>query len=169
MLLRIESIPPDPAVRAAVITGTAQSFAAGADLAEVSALTPVEALSFSALGQSLMNTIESCPRPIIAAIRGYCLGGGFDLAMACHVRIAGGDARFGHPGGSLGIITGWGGTARLPRIVGQARAHELLTTGRIIDGGEAYSWRLVSRVVPTEDVLATATAFAESATLSAQK
>jgi enoyl-CoA hydratase len=163
---RFESIPADSAVRAAVITGTPQSFAAGADLAEVSALTPVEALRFSALGQSLMRAIESCPKPVIAAICGYCLGGGFDLAMACHVRIAGDDARFGHPGGSLGIITGWGGTARLPRIVGPSRAVELLTSGRIIDAAEAYAWRLVSRVVPSEQVLDVSLEFARRATLS---
>jgi enoyl-CoA hydratase len=163
LLSRFENIPADSAVRAAVITGTPQSFAAGADLAEVSALTPVEALRFSALGQSLMRAIESCPKPVIAAIRGYCLGGGFDLAMACHVRIAGDDARFGHPGGSLGIITGWGGTARLPRIVGPAHAVELLTSGRIIDAAEAHAWRLISRVVPPADVLATATDLAQQA------
>ncbi len=163
LLSRFESIPADSAVRAAVITGTPQSFAAGADLEEVSALNPVEALRFSALGQSLMRAIESCPKPVVAAIRGYCLGGGFDLAMACHMRIAGDDARFGHPGGSLGIITGWGGTARLPRIVGPARAVELLTSGRIIDAAEAHAWRLISRVVPPADVLATATDLAQQA------
>ncbi|MBI1749845.1 MAG: enoyl-CoA hydratase/isomerase family protein [Acidobacteria bacterium] len=123
LLDRFKSLAADTSVRAALITGTTQSFAAGADLEEVSALTPVEALRFSALGQSLMRAIESCPKPIVAAIRGYCLGGGFDLAMACHLRVAGEDARFGHPGGSLGIITGWGGTARLPRLIGHARAH----------------------------------------------
>lgn len=163
LLSRFESIPADSAVRAAVITGTPQSFAAGADLEEVSALNPVEALRFSALGQSLMRAIESCPKPVVAAIRGYCLGGGFDLAMACHMRVAGDDARFGHPGGSLGIITGWGGTARLPRIVGPARAVELLTSGRIIDAAEAHAWRLISRVVPPADVLATATDLAQQA------
>jgi enoyl-CoA hydratase len=164
LLARFESIPADSEVRAAVITGTPQSFAAGADLAEVSALTPVEALRFSALGQTLMRAIDSCPKPVIAAVRGYCLGGGFDLAMACHVRIAGDDARFGHPGGSLGIITGWGGTARLPRIVGPARAVELLASGRIIDAAEAHAWRLISSVVRPADVLATATDFAQQAT-----
>jgi enoyl-CoA hydratase len=169
LLTRIASIPADSVVRAVVITGTANSFAAGADLEEVSALTAVDALRFSALGQELMRAIESCPGPVIAAIRGYCLGGGFDLAMACHLRIAGDDARFGHPGGSLGIITGWGGTLRLPRIVGPARARELLATGRIITAAEAHAWRLVSRVVPTAEVLATATAFAQSFTRSDKK
>lgn len=163
LLTRFENLLSESAVRAVVITGTAQSFAAGADLEEVSALTPVEALRFSALGQSLMRAIESCPKPVIAAICGYCLGGGFDLAMACHLRIAGDDARFGHPGGSLGIITGWGGTARLPRILGQARARELLTMGKIITASEAHAWRLVSRVVPPADALAIAIGCARKA------
>lgn len=163
LLARIEAIVTQPLIRAVVVTGTTQSFAAGADLEEVSALTPIEALRFSALGQSLMRAIESCPKPVIAAICGYCLGGGFDLATACHLRIAGDDASFGHPGGSLGIITGWGGTARLPRLIGQARARELLTTGRIITAAEACAWRLVSRVLPPKDVLNVALEFARRA------
>jgi enoyl-CoA hydratase len=153
LLSRFEGTANDSSFRALVITGTSSSFAAGADLAEVSALTPVAALPFSALGQSLMSAIDACRKPVIAAIRGYCLGGGLDLAMACHLRIAGDDARFGHPGGSLGILTGWGGTARLPRIVGLARAQEMLTTGRIITAAEAFAWRLVSRILPPETVL----------------
>jgi enoyl-CoA hydratase/carnithine racemase len=163
LLTCFENVPSDSAVRAVVITGTALTFAAGAELEEVSTLTPVEALRFSSMGQSLMRAIESCSKPVVAAIRGYCLGGGFDLAMACHLRIAGSDAQFGHPGGSLGIITGWGGTARLPRIVGQARARELLTTGKIITAAEAYEWRLVSRVVPPDDAFATAIHLANKA------
>ncbi len=163
LFAHLEKVPGDPAVGAVVITGTPQCFAAGADLEEVSALTPIDALRFSALGQSLMRAIETCAKPVVAAIHGYCLGGGFDLAMGCHVRIAADDARFGHPGGSLGIITGWGGTARLPRIVGQARSRELFTTGRIITADEAYTWRLVSRVVPSADALGTAIAFAQTA------
>lgn len=160
LLARFESMGSDASCNAVVITGTASSFAAGAEVAEVSALTPVAALAFSALGQSVMRAIETFRKPVIAAIRGYCLGGGFDLAMACHVRIAGEDARFGHPGGSLGIITGWGGTARLPRIVGRARAQEMLTTGRVISAAEAFAWRLVSRSVPPETVVEEALQFA---------
>lgn len=163
LFARFETIATQPLIRAVVMTGTPRSFAAGADLAEVSALTPVGALSFSALGQSLMRAIESCPKPVVAAICGYCLGGGFDLAMACHLRIAADDARFGHPGGSLGIITGWGGTARLPRLVGKSRARELLTTGEIITAAEAYAWRLVSRVLPPREVLTVALEFARRA------
>ena len=151
-----------PAVRAVVIVGTEQCFAAGADLAEVAALEPLEALRFSFLGQSLMAKIERYPKPIVAAIRGYCLGGGFDLALACHVRVASTDAVFGHPAAGLGIITGWGGTQRLSRIIGTARAREILTTGRTITAREAYAWRLVSRVVEPEQVVAAATEFSRA-------
>lgn len=139
-----------------LLTGSVTAFAAGADLEEVSALTAVEALRFSTLGQSVMRRIENLPRPVIAAIRGYCLGGGFDLAMACHVRIAATDAVFGHPGGSLGLVTGWGGTARLPRLIGNARALELLSTGQTITAEEALAMKLVSRVVPPEETLTAA-------------
>ena len=140
----------DENIRGTVITGTDRAFAGGAELAEVAALEPLGALEFSTLGQSLMQKIERFPKPVVAAIRGYCLGGGFDLALACHIRIAAEDARFGHPGGSLGIITGWGGTARLPQIVGRARAREILVTGRELTAAEAFSMHLVSRVVPPD-------------------
>ncbi len=151
-----------PQIRAAVMTGTEKCFAAGADLAEVGALRATEALRFSVLGQSLMRKIEQSAKPVIAAIRGYCLGGGFDLALACTLRIAATDAVFGHPGGSLGIITGWGGTQRLSRIIGTAHAREILTTGRTITAEEAYAWRLVSRVVEPEQVVAAATKFSRA-------
>ncbi len=153
----------DEQIRAVVLAGTERAFAAGAELAEVSALTPLEALEFSALGQGLMNSIERCPRPVIAAVCGWCLGGGFDLALACHVRVASTDAQFGHPGGSLGLVTGWGGTARLPRIVGRARALELLTTGRTVSATEALAWRLVSRLSSPAKVVAAALAMAGKA------
>jgi enoyl-CoA hydratase len=143
-----------------VLKGSDAAFAAGADLEEVSALDAVEAFRFSQLGQKLMNIIENSRKPVVAAIRGYCLGGGFDLAMACHLRFAAPDAVFGHPGGSLGLVTGWGGTARLPRIVGRARAMELLTTGRTITADEANAWRLVNRVVAEQGLIEAACAAA---------
>jgi enoyl-CoA hydratase len=146
-------INAEPAIQGVVLTGTERAFAAGAELAEVSTLTPLEALQFSRLGQNLMHTVERCRVPVIAAVRGWCLGGGFDLALACHVRIASEDAQFGHPGGSLGLVTGWGGTARLPRIVGHARALELLVTGRTLSAREALAWRLVSRITPPGQTL----------------
>jgi enoyl-CoA hydratase/carnithine racemase len=149
-------------IHAIVITGTTQAFAAGADINEISALTAPEAMHFSALGQSLMNKIEHSPIPIIAAIRGYCLGGGLDLALACHSRIAASDSSFAHPGGKIGIITGWGGTARLPRLVGRSRALDLLCTARTISAAEALSINLVRRVVAPEDVLQEAFEFARA-------
>ena len=150
-----------PAARAIVITGTPKCFAAGAEIGEVAALSALEALRFSALGQELMRRIEGHPMPCIAAIRGHCLGGGLDLALACRLRVASSDAVFGHPGAGLGIITGWGGTQRLPRLLGPgacSRAMEMLATGRSIPAGQAYAWGLVNRVVPSERVVEAAMA-----------
>jgi len=153
---QLRQLPATPGLAGVVLAGTERAFAAGADLAEVGALDALEALRFSAAGQGLTQRIEQSSVPVVAAICGYCLGGGLDLALACRLRVAAADAVFGHPGGSLGIVTGWGGTARLPRILGRARALELLTTGRTITGAEAYAWGLVSRVVEASQVLATA-------------
>jgi enoyl-CoA hydratase len=152
-------------LKAAVITGTEKCFAAGAELMEVSALTAIKALRFAALGQSVMNMIDNCPKPVIAAIRGYCMGGGFDLALACHTRIATPDAIFAHRGASLGIITGWGGTQRLPRILGpngRTIAMELMTTGRTFNANEALAIRLISRIAPEEQLLPAALAIAST-------
>ena len=140
-------------IRAIVITGTTQAFAAGADINEINALTALEALRFSALGQSLMNKIERSRIPVIAAIRGYCFGGGLDLALACHTRIAAADSSFAHPGGKIGIITGWGGTARLPRLIGRSRAFDMFSTARTVSAAEAFSLGLIRRVVAPEEVL----------------
>ncbi len=145
-----------PAPPAILLTGTDKCFAAGADLAEVGALDALEALRFSALGQGLMRKIEQHTRPVGAAIRGYCLGGGLDLALACHLRMASTDAIFGHPGAGLGIITGWGGTQRLLRIPGpgaRARVAEMLATGRSITAQEALAWGLVNRIAAPEQVV----------------
>jgi enoyl-CoA hydratase/carnithine racemase len=152
----LDGVTARAGLRGVVLTGTDAAFAAGADLEEVSALTALEAVRFSALGQGLMRKIECSRLPVVAAIRGYCLGGGFDLAMACHLRVAATDAVFGHPGGSLGLVTGWGGTARLPRLVGHARALELLTTGQTIPADEAYAARLVNRLTSPDQTIAAA-------------
>jgi enoyl-CoA hydratase/carnithine racemase len=149
-------------IQAIVITGTTQAFAAGADIDEISALTAPEARLFSALGQSLMNKIEHSPIPIIAAIRGYCLGGGLDLALACHTRIAAGNSSFAHPGSKIGIITGWGGTVRLPRLIGRSHALDMLSTARTVSAAEALSINLVRRVVAPEDILSAALEFARA-------
>jgi enoyl-CoA hydratase/carnithine racemase len=149
-------------IHAIVITGTTQAFAAGADIDEISALTAPEARNFSALGQSLMNKIEHSPIPMVAAIRGYCLGGGLDLALACHTRIAASNSFFAHPGGKIGIITGWGGTVRLPRLVGRSHALDMLATARAVNADEALSIGLVRRVVDPEEILPAAFEFART-------
>lgn len=141
-----------PGLRGIVLTGTDRAFAVGADLAEVSRLTPLEALRYAALGQALMQALERSPCTVVAAVRGWCLGGGFDLALACHLRVASSDARFGHPGAGLGLMTGWGGTARLPRIVGRARARELFATGRTLSAAEAHAWGLVAHIVTPDQL-----------------
>ncbi|MBI3670592.1 MAG: enoyl-CoA hydratase/isomerase family protein [Acidobacteria bacterium] len=155
-----------PDIHAVVLTGTPRCFAAGAELSQVGALRALEALRFSALGQNLMDKIEQSPKPVVAAIRGYCLGGGLDLALACHLRVASTNAVFGHPGAGLGIITGWGGTQRLPGVLfpgARARALEMLSTARTVTATDAYAYGLVNRVVPPQKVLAVALALAHAA------
>jgi enoyl-CoA hydratase len=130
----------------AVITGTERAFAVGAEISELASLTPALAFEFSRYGQSVMRAVANSPKPVVAAIRGYCMGGGLDLALACHARIASSDAVFAHPGGSLGIITGWGGTQRLPRQIGRCRALEMLVTGRRLDAEEAFACGLIQKI-----------------------
>jgi enoyl-CoA hydratase/carnithine racemase len=129
-----------------VITGNSKFFSAGADLTEIAALSAPEAYGFSKMGQALMNAIESFPAPAIAAVNGYCMGGGLDLALACHRRIASRHAIFGHRGASLGLITGWGGTQRLPRLVGKGKALELLITAEKIHADQAVRIGLVDEI-----------------------
>jgi enoyl-CoA hydratase len=136
-----------------VITGSAQAFSAGAELEEISSLLPAEAFEFSREGQAVMDRVERSSKPVIAAIRGYCMGGGFDLALACRCRIASGDAVFAHRGATLGLITGWGGTQRLPRLVGRSPAIEIFATGRRIGADEALALGLVREVVGADELL----------------
>jgi enoyl-CoA hydratase len=140
----------------AVITGSGHAFAAGADISEIAQLTPANAYEFSRLGQILFRAVERSPKPIVAAVRGYCMGGGLDLALACHERIATPGAVFAHPGGALGVLTGWGGTQRLPRLIGRAYAAEILITGRRVDAQEALECGLVTHVVSHDEPLAEA-------------
>jgi enoyl-CoA hydratase len=133
-------------ISAFIFTGTGDVFASGVDIRELSALTPATAREFAARGQRLMQKIDDAPQLTIAAINGYCMGGGLDLALACDVRCASPNAVFAHPGARLGIITGWGGTQRLPRLIGTARALEMLITARRMTGGAAYEIGLVSRI-----------------------
>jgi enoyl-CoA hydratase/carnithine racemase len=138
---------------AAVVTGSERAFAVGAEITEVARLTPTSALAFSRRGQAVLGVIASSAKPVVAAIRGYCIGGGLDLALACRSRIATADAVFAHPGVRLGIITGWGGTQRLPRLIGRGRALEMLVTGGHIRASEALAWGLASKVSADRELL----------------
>jgi enoyl-CoA hydratase len=149
----------DEDIKSIVFTGTADIFASGADIRELAQLDPAAALEFSKSGQELFQTIADASQITIAAINGYCMGGGLDLALACDFRVASKAAVFAHPGARLGIITGWGGTQRLPRIIGRAHALELFTTARIFSVSEAHALGLVSEV--RDPVLAYALEFAK--------
>ncbi len=141
-------------VAAIVFTGTGDAFASGADIRELQALSHDSARAFAERGQRLFQRISGARQLTVAAVNGYCMGGGLDLALACRVRVASPAAIFAHPGARLGIITGWGGTQRLPRLIGTARALEMFTTGRRLDAHEALEFGLVSQIHP--DALACA-------------
>jgi enoyl-CoA hydratase len=151
-----------PELAGAVIAGGDRAFAVGAEIAEVARLTPDSEFDFSRRGQAVLGAIASSAKPVVAAIRGYSIGGGLDLALACRARIAATDAVFAHPGVTLGIITGWGGTQRLPRLIGRGRAMELLVTGGRIRAREALEWGLVSRVSAEGELIAAAIQLARS-------
>ncbi len=133
-------------VSAIIFTGAGDVFASGADIRELQRLTPESALDFARRGQRLFRSIEEAGVQTVAAVNGFCMGGGLDLALACRVRCAAPSAVFAHPGARLGVITGWGGTQRLPRLVGPARALEMFATGRRLTAAEALEFGLVSRV-----------------------
>jgi enoyl-CoA hydratase len=133
-------------VSAIIFTGTADVFASGANIRELRTLTPETAQAFARRGQNLFQKIADAPQLTVAAINGFCMGGGMDLALACDVRFAAPNAVFAHPGARLGIITGWGGTQRLPRLIGATRALEIFATARRVDSDEAYRIGLVSRL-----------------------
>ena len=128
---------------AIIFTGADGVFASGADIRELQTLAPAAALDFSRRGQRLMQKIAAAPQLTVAAVDGYCMGGGLDLALACDLRAASARSVFAHPGSRLGIITGWGGTQRLPRLVGQTRALEIFLTARRVTGAEAFEIGLV--------------------------
>lgn len=144
----------DAEVRAVMLTGAGpKAFVAGADIGELAACNSVEAQSLSQLGSGVFRRLERCPKPVLAAVNGFALGGGCELAMACHLRVASENAKFGQPEVKLGITPGYGGTVRLPRLVGRGRALELLLSGGMIDAQEAWRIGLVNRVVPAEQLL----------------
>lgn len=141
----IEELSSAP--RPLVITGNPQFFSVGADLNEVASLTGAAAYEFALQGQALMNAIAHFPAVVYAAIEGHCMGGGLDLALACHRRIAAPHAAFGHRGAALGLMTGWGGTQRLPRLIGQARALQIFVAAARVNAAHALRIGLVDCVV----------------------
>ena len=131
-------------ISAVIFTGTDDVFASGADIRELRALTPDSAREYAERGQRFFQLVADARQLTVAAVNGYCMGGGLDLALACRVRVASHQAVFAHPGARLGIITGWGGTQRLPRLIGTARALEMFTTARRINADEALEIGLVT-------------------------
>src|SRR6267142_3108749 len=151
----VTRIETDSAVRGAILTGAgAKAFVAGADIAELTEQGATGGRSRALVGQQVFRRLERCGQPVIAAVNGFALGGGCELAMACHLRVASEQAKFGQPEVKLGIAPGYGGTVRLPRLVGKGRALELLLTGEMIDAQEAFRIGLVNRVVPADRLLA---------------
>jgi len=157
-----QSVQQDEEVRAVILTGTGdRAFAAGADINELAALTPVEGKEFSQRGQKVFDLIENLGKPVIAAIRGFALGGGCELAMACSLRIAAEDARLGQPEVKLGLIPGYAGTQRLPRLVGRCKSLEMILTGEPVTALEAHHLGLVNQVVPAQQLMAAAETLAQ--------
>ncbi|HMA25828.1 MAG TPA: enoyl-CoA hydratase-related protein [Gemmatimonadaceae bacterium] len=153
----IDSTRENADVGGVILTGAGRAFIAGADISELVDHGAVSAKALAQRGQDVFRRYESSRKPTIAAVNGFALGGGCELAMACHMRIASETAKFGQPEVKLGLIPGYGGTQRLPRLIGKGRALQLLLTGETIDANEAYRLGLVNRVVPANELIATAT------------
>jgi len=157
-----ENFRDDPGVQVVILTGSGdKAFVAGADISEIANLTEAEGEAFARRGQSVFQSIESLGKPVIAAVNGYALGGGCELAMACTIRIASENAMFGQPEVKLGIIPGYGGTQRLARLVGKGRALEIMIAGEMISAAEAFRIGLVNRVVAAADLRITAESLAK--------
>ncbi|MDF2928128.1 MAG: Crotonyl-CoA hydratase [Anaerospora sp.] len=157
----VGKIATDPEVAVLIITGAGEkSFVAGADISEMRTLSALEGRAWSKFSQATFNAIENLPQPVIAAVNGYALGGGCELAMSCDIRIASEKAKFGQPEVLLGVVAAFAGTQRLPRLVGKGRAKELLFTGDQIDAAEACRIGLVNKVVPAGELLTAAKALA---------
>lgn len=153
----------DDSVRAIILTGAGEkSFVAGADINELAALSPVEGQAHARRGQLIFDAIEQLGKPVIAAINGFALGGGCELAMACTIRLAANTARFGQPEVNLGLLPGYAGSQRLPRLVGKGVALEILLTGDMVSAERAYAIGLVNRVVPAAELMAEATKLAQA-------
>lgn len=158
----LDEIASDSSIKVVVLTGGGEkAFVAGADISEMQNMSALEGRNFGKFGQGVFDKLEKLPQPVIAAINGFALGGGCELAMACDIRIASPKAKFGQPEVTLGIIPGFGGTQRLSRLIGKGRAQELLYTGDMIDAEEAYRIGLVNKVVPPAELLNAAKELAE--------
>ena len=154
-----EDARDDAAVRGVILTGAGdKAFIAGADISELAHVTAVEAEKSSSYGQAVLNLIENLGKPVIAAVNGFALGGGCETAMACTIRVASENAKFGQPEVTLGLIPGGGGTQRLPRLVGKGRALQLILSGEMINAQEAYRIGLVNEVVPAAELMTRAEA-----------
>jgi enoyl-CoA hydratase len=152
-----ERVATEAAIKGAIITGAgAKAFIAGADIGDLAQQGPFDGKARALRGQAMLRRFETCGKPVIAAVNGYALGGGCELAMACHLRIASETAKFGQPEVKLGIAPGYGGTQRLPRLVGKGNALQLILTGEMIDAREAHRIGLVNQVVPAGELLAAA-------------
>ncbi len=159
--LVLNEVEEDEYVRVVIVTGTGRFFCAGADMHELAHLTTVHSGSeFAVRGQSLLSRIERSEKPVLVAINGTCVGGGLELALACHIRVAAAGALLGLPEIKLGLIPGFGGTQRLPRVVGASKAAEMILTGESLSAEEALRIGLVSRVVPPQELVAQAEAIA---------
>ena len=145
----------DAAIRGLIVTGAGEkAFVAGADIKELAVLSPVEAQALSQRGQAIFRRLETMSKPSVAAINGFALGGGLELAMSCTIRVAVPGAKLGQPEVKLGIVPGYGATQRLPRLVGRGRALDMLISGELIDSAEAYRIGLVNYIAPQEELLA---------------
>lgn len=154
LLTRIHEAGADPDIRAVILTGAGdRAFAAGADIAGVREMNQDQALAFAKLGQAVCGALESAPQPVIAAVNGYALGGGCEIALACDIRICSENAVFGQPEVTLGIPPGWGGTQRLARLVGAGIAKEMIYTGQRLTAEQAFTIGLVNGVYPLEHLI----------------
>ncbi|MBQ4341547.1 MAG: enoyl-CoA hydratase/isomerase family protein [Clostridia bacterium] len=153
LLSTVQKIADDISVRALIVTGEGKAFVAGADIAEMKDLDADAGRGFGLRGQAALSAVEALPMPVIAAVNGYALGGGCELALCADIRIASEKARFGQPEVGLGITPGFGGTQRLPRVIGVSKAMDLILTGRTVKADEALAMGLVDRVVPPDELM----------------
>ena len=153
MIEAFKNFETDSEVRAIIVTGSGKSFVAGADISEMEGKTPEDARQYSELGHSLMDMIQDINKPVIAAVNGYALGGGTEVALSCDIRFASDRAKFGLPETILGVIPGWGATQRASRLIGPALTKELIFTGEIIDAQRAKEMGLVNRIIPHENLM----------------